>query len=86
MGYGIMQETLDNRTHGFVLELQGVLVGATQAPHVLQVGGGDWQRVVDLPGDQHPPPLGLLLPLDPCHRRPELRRCSGLRHFSLKTC
>jgi hypothetical protein len=72
---GVMQEVLNNKTHVFVFELEGVLVGAAQTAHILEVGGGDGERVVDLAGHHDPPLLGLLgVALDVVRRRPELRR------------
>lgn len=43
-----MQKAINNATHVFVLELEGVLVGASETSHILKVGRGDWQRVIDI--------------------------------------
>lgn len=71
-----MQKVLNDETHVLVVELEGVLVPAPQRPHILQVGGGDRQGVIDVPRRHEHPPLllgpVLLLP-DVVDRRPELR-------------
>lgn len=79
MRNGFMQKVLYNKTHVLVVELEGVLVPASQRSHVLQVGGGDRQGVINVPRRREHPPLLLgpvLLLLDVVDRRPQLR---GLR-------
>lgn len=34
MCYRVMQELVNNKTHGFVVKLEGVFVGASETPHI----------------------------------------------------
>lgn len=68
-----MQEAFNDRTHCFALQLQRILIGAPQAPHVFQIRGGDRQGIIDISRHQYPPLLRLFL-LDPLDRRPQFGR------------